>query len=489
MRKLTSFILFLALSGCCRTQPLPYPATREQSWKQGISFESTPLFSPPPTVIALEGEEKTLCSLIDYALSHNPKTEKSWNNTKASLADVGIARSQCYPDVNFSAQIGRSIQSGSEVSIDASGGDSGEIDSFGSAFGFFGTETFLNGEIFVNWLLFDFGGRSQTIVATQKALVASNWMHNMVIQEVIRDVITTYYIVLETVAEVEAKVADLENYQEIYKAALLQMEAGLNTVVDLYQAESNVKQAELRLERARGDLVKSKGDLAQALGFSVLSEVALPRLPESVPVVSVEEQMTHLLTIAKTYRPGLSQQFALYESKKAESRAIISDAAPNVTMFLDFNRAKSLTSPYTSSSSDLYALSLNWEMFNGFRTRYRWLKSKNEEKIIYAEWKKTEAEIENEVVKALSDWDVAKVNIETAKSFLSSSEEAFKAALKKYQAGVGTILDVLSTQSTLSDARSESIASRGQWFISLANLSYATGTLWEGQCRTDCGKK
>ena len=50
-------------------------------------------------------------------------------------------------------------------------------------------------------------------------------------------------------------------------------------------------------------------------------------------------------------------------------------------------------------------------------------------------------------------------------------------ALARYQAGVGTILDLLAAQAALEGARAQMIQARSDWYVSLAQLAHDTGTL------------
>jgi outer membrane protein TolC len=50
----------------------------------------------------------------------------------------------------------------------------------------------------------------------------------------------------------------------------------------------------------------------------------------------------------------------------------------------------------------------------------------------------------------------------------------------RYRAGVGSILDLLTAQSALADARSQEAQARSLWFLSMAQLAYATGALAPG---------
>jgi outer membrane protein len=58
-----------------------------------------------------------------------------------------------------------------------------------------------------------------------------------------------------------------------------------------------------------------------------------------------------------------------------------------------------------------------------------------------------------------------------------SAEEAHAVAAGRYETGVGGILDLVDAQSSLEEARAERVAARSDWFISLARLARAAGTL------------
>jgi outer membrane protein len=49
----------------------------------------------------------------------------------------------------------------------------------------------------------------------------------------------------------------------------------------------------------------------------------------------------------------------------------------------------------------------------------------------------------------------------------------------RYKAGVGSILDLLTAQGALDRARALETQARTAWFVTLARLAHATGTLWQ----------
>jgi outer membrane protein TolC len=47
----------------------------------------------------------------------------------------------------------------------------------------------------------------------------------------------------------------------------------------------------------------------------------------------------------------------------------------------------------------------------------------------------------------------------------------------RYKEGVGNILDLLTAQAALSNARAQEVQARSLWFLAMAQLAHATGAL------------
>jgi outer membrane protein TolC len=65
--------------------------------------------------------------------------------------------------------------------------------------------------------------------------------------------------------------------------------------------------------------------------------------------------------------------------------------------------------------------------------------------------------------------------VKTSRDLLASAEQSERVALGRYQEGVGTIIDLLTAQAALADARAEEILARSAWFFALAQLAHDTG--------------
>ncbi len=70
--------------------------------------------------------------------------------------------------------------------------------------------------------------------------------------------------------------------------------------------------------------------------------------------------------------------------------------------------------------------------------------------------------------------------VRTTRDLLASASQSAEVAEGRYRAGVGSILDLLTAQSALADARSQEAQARSLWFLAMAQLAHATGALSPG---------
>jgi outer membrane protein TolC len=67
--------------------------------------------------------------------------------------------------------------------------------------------------------------------------------------------------------------------------------------------------------------------------------------------------------------------------------------------------------------------------------------------------------------------------VSTSAELLTSATRSEEVARGRYGEGVGTVLDLLTAQTALADARAQAVLARWSWYASLAQLSRDTGVL------------
>ena len=69
--------------------------------------------------------------------------------------------------------------------------------------------------------------------------------------------------------------------------------------------------------------------------------------------------------------------------------------------------------------------------------------------------------------------------VRTSEDLMASAQLSNDVALGMYKAGVGSVLDLLTAQSALADARAQQVMARLEWNSSLAQLAHDAGALDE----------
>jgi outer membrane protein len=65
----------------------------------------------------------------------------------------------------------------------------------------------------------------------------------------------------------------------------------------------------------------------------------------------------------------------------------------------------------------------------------------------------------------------------TSRDLLTSAQQSLDVAEGRYKEGLGTILDVLTAESALANARAQEVQARTDWLLSLAQLAHGIGGL------------
>jgi outer membrane protein len=494
------FSFLLLTTGCAVPDPRFSGAT---SFEAGIPWDGPP--SPYEEYCEKDearGEldflndpkEMEVFKLIDVALSHNPSTKRDWFNARAAAYEVGVAKSALYPTVIGSADISLTKNTiGGDVDglldpglnaqnpatgqnadnvVTGEGGTGTAVTSLATTY----TQT-VDLELTATWLMLDFGGRNASIQAAKQALFAADWSYNRTIQTVINTVLTNYYNLMYNVEGFHSKQIDLKNSQTNLDAAQNQFHSGIVTKVDVLLAQSNLVNIQLQMEQFRGQIKISMGQLATSMGLNANTEIAVGKLPEVLPSHAVIDGLTILMEKAKSERPDLAASYANYFQNVEQITVAWSSGMPNLTSSVELLKTNFIHNSVLNGHLYNGAISLNIPLFAGFLYEYELRNAKSLADQAWASMKVQEEQVLLDVVTSYSNFTTAVQTVKFSEEFLKYTREAYELALATYTQGTGSILDLLTAQTSLSNARLQWIQSRTGWATSLANLAYATGSL------------
>jgi len=422
-----------------------------------VSEVATPPAAEVPAALADEARHLTLVEVVDLALRNNPSTQASWLQSRSAAAAYGMQRARLLPSISGSVSALTNKQVANTVR-------------------FGGRRNQVSPGLDLSYLLFDVGGRSGARDAAKEGLFAAGFNHDAVLQNVVLQAEQAYFGYMANRALLSAQRASVAEAEASLESAQHRHDVGLATIADVLQARTALSQARLAAETTEGTLQAAKASLAVSMGLpaNLPFDVAAPA--DSTPVGRVSEDVDSLILQAVRNRPDLAAAQARARQARASARATRSQLFPSLSMTGNASRVFSDVEQFTGSSYSL-VLSLQVPLFNGFSRQYAARQAEATAGAALAQARGVHQQVIQQVFTAYYALQTATQRVHTSDDLLASAQQSEDVARGRYQEGVGTILDLLTAQKALADARAQQSQARWSWLLSLAQLAHDTGVL------------
>ncbi len=473
MRYLPIFAAVFFLAGCARDAMDPYmlaPHTPYSSWTplKGNTMVSAKNCQPliPPS---FDSSELNLAELIDIALQNNPSTKETWAKARSYAAQYSQSLSSFYPSGKLSASYFR---------------DKGTFISPFAPTEYYYTQG--GPDLYISYTLFDFGQRSAAAVAAREALYYADFSHNQNIQTVMQTVMDNYYAYLYQLAVLRANESDLVNAQTSLDAANDKFSLGVAALGDVAQARTQYLQSKINLTTQKYNVENAFAQLASDIGLPATIAFKVQPLPEQIQADPALASVEELVCKAQAQRQDFLAAQANLKSKEAGLLGAKRAMLPVFSTTLDAGRYW-----FNQGFEEKFfhwncLFSVSMPIFQGFYYRNQIRDAEARVEQSRAELLQMELAIIQNVATAHVGVKTAAQNLCDTEEYLKAAELEFNIALTSYKAGTATILDVLSAQSSLADARSKKAESQKNWFTALAAMAYATGSLCTGPEEDAC---
>lgn len=432
------------------------PAALLCCWS-AAAFCAEPVAVPPPAAVAapladcggaLPRGDLSLADVVHLALCNNPQTREAWANARGQEAQLGINRSGYFPGISASVSTYRNSPNTNQRSLG------------------------LN----VSYLLFDFGERAANLENAHQLYAAASASRDATVQTVFLSAVQAYFQVLASRAALEAATEAETAAAHSHAAAAARYQVGAATPADRLQAKTAWSQATLARISATGTLRKAEGALANLLGLPANQIIGLaPTAGTAVPQ-AFEDEVAALIAEAKRRRPDLAAAEAQLQASRASADAVRAAGLPKIS--LNASTTQLNTDGYTSHGSSM-SVNVSVPLFTGYATTYRVQAAQAQAEAQQQRSEGLARQVELEVWNAYHTLLTATQTLRASADLLHSAEQAQRVAAGRYDAGVGSMLEVLNAQSALANARQQSIQARYDWSLGRAALAQAMGQLDE----------
>lgn len=399
----------------------------------------------------------TLADVVDLALCNNAQTHSLWASARGQAAQVGVSTAAYLPTLSALGSVSNThSQTGSQAQVNSL------------------SQT---ASLSVNYLLYDFGGRSATLDNAKQLLIAANATRDATLQNNFLSAVQSYYALLSARASVQSYQVDELKARESLAAAQARYQAGVATPVDRLQAQTTLSQAQLNRIRGEGDASNAQGTLANIMGFDASQPYTLQAVAEEMPDPVIEQDIGKLIADARQKRPDLAAAESQIKAAEAQLQATKATGRPTIIV----GAMAGVSNPDIQNSSAIQSSSLgvtlSVPLFSGFKTNYQARAAEAQVEGRVADRDRLASQIALDVWKAYQGLLTNSQALRSADDLVLAATQSEKMILGRYKAGIGNILDTLSAQSALASARQQRVAALYNFLISRFALAQAIGQL------------
>ncbi len=400
----------------------------------------------------------SLADVVSVALERSPLTRNTWALARAAAAGYASASGKWFPS----------------MSLDANGGPAKAISANPARVP--SDRTLTTAALSVQYLLWDFGARGGTQQAAHEALFAADFTHNSTVQAVVLAAEGAYFNFQASRGLRDAARATVSTAQTNLSAAQRRHDVGLATIADVLQARTALAQSQLAAQTADGNLEAARAQLALAAGLKANAPFDVVTDTGSAPLQSLAENVDSLIDRAMRDRPDVVAARALARQSEAQIRVARSLTLPTVSLGGSTGRSFSNTEALQGRTFAL-SLGVSVPLFTGTSRDYDLAAAKENAAAAIARAEQAQLLAASQVYTSYHALRTSTQRVATAAELLASATQSEDVARGRYAEGVGSILDLLSAQNALADARAQSVQSRWTWYLALAQLARDVGVL------------
>src|SRR2546426_739744 len=316
-------------------------------------------------------------------------------------------------------------------------------------------------------ILFDFGKNFASTEAARKLADVALEDTELQRQLVTQTVKESYTNINFAVRLIQVSQQAVERAELNLRSARGFFEVGTRPKSDVARAEVDVANAKVDLIRARNAERLARVALATAMGLPATTPL---QIQDNLIYQAVTMDRARLAEDALRQRPEYRQARLNAEANDARLPRSFRDFFPDITGggFYGAQRA---------DMNEIWELnlSLNWTLYDGGNRIARYREARANLEAAQARVKASELDISREVEQSINNVIEADERIQAAQVAVVSAQENFRLAQGRFDAGVGTILELTDAQLALTQAQNTEAQALADYRIALARLDRAVG--------------
>ena len=437
-----------------QTRPAAQPSTPEGTRPTAPAPAASEIGTQPLTLIGTR--PLTLDECIAIALEGQPTIQERLAAYAAARYRVNQAFAPLLPQL--SGQVNSSRSHNTILSGSGGGQPTLQDRQWGDSFA---------AQLLLSQLLFDFGKNLAATDAARK--LAEVEVENVELQR---------QLISATVKEAYTNTLFSQRLIRVQEQAQERAELNLRSAKGFFEVgtrpKSDVARAEVDVANAKLDLIRAKNALRSALvalnTAMAITVDTLTQIVDNLVYQPVTLDRQQLRSDSLRQRPEYRSAKLTAAAAEARERKAFRDFLPDLTG----------QGAYGGTQKDLneawsVGVTLNWSFFDGGGRIARYQEAKALLEGAKANVKSTELSILQNVEQAEIAVEETAERIQAAQALVASAQENFRLAQGRFDAGVGTILELTDAQLALTQAQNTESQALADYRIALARLDRAVG--------------
>jgi len=421
---------------------------------QDLYIDANPLQRPtqPEQVRIDDVRQLTLADVIQLAQENNRALQVQWITVEQQRAALREAKAQRYPTLTLDSNLDNTgTDSSTNSDSPINDGDTRQ------------NALSLNGSVRVDYGIYD-PDRRPSIRAAERQLRQSELLLEQAKEQLRLDVTLDYYNLQESNEQVRIAKSAVDAAQRSLDDARKLERAGVGTRFAVLQAEVQLANEIQKLVNEQASVLKAQRQIAQRI--SLPQDVNLAAADEVKPGDVWPLTLEESIILAYQKRPELEQRLVEQEISSAQRQVALAAIRPRLGVFGQYTLDQTFqntdsgdteTSQDTLTQQYRVGLNLNWRFFDGGAAKASARQQELGQETATVQFADDRNQIRQQVEDAYYDLQSNRANIATAGEGVKQAEEALRLARLRFQAGVGTQIDVINAERDLTQAKGNQV--------------------------------
>ena len=323
----------------------------------------------------------------------------------------------------------------------------------------------------LNWTLWS-GNRVESQVSQAKlSLDSSQWGIAKARQQLKYDATDAYFKFMAARDNVKLNQESVERLERYLQDVKLQFEVGVVAKVDVLRSEVELAKAKQSLIEAQNTYNLTMANLNNIIGLPLTTEL---NVKGDLSYDHYEKALAFCVDAALRQRPEISQYTDAAKSAQEAVTIAKSGYLPTVSAVYNAGWYDSKFAGGDNYNWSVYLLT-SWTLFDSGLTAGKVKQAVEGYKKAQEQLKQTVDSVQLDVRSTFLSLKAAEQSIATSSSAVGLAEEDYKIKVIRYQAGVGTNLDVLDAQVALTTAKNNYLKAMYEYNNFRAKLDKAMG--------------